>query len=224
VGVAVFLIGAGLMSLPAHLYLIYLWPLFALWMARAFLTFPTRRPTQVVLLALFGAYMLNLGLWYYKAQKDPPVQSLLPVLRRLIPADAPVLADTKLWFAFWDRDYTSSDYLFFRWHEAELYPETGSTGWPIEQCRRGWRYIVVSLSSPQIISLMPYPRLRRLLDPEVPLEELVSSEAFRGREAEIREACAVSLECCSIVQRIPRFADPILILRINEESNHRRNE
>src|SRR5262249_21626925 len=209
VWVAVFFISAGLIGFKYWGYLIYLWPLFALWMARAFLTFPTRRPAQVVLLALFGAYMLNLGLWYYKAQKDPPFQSLVPVLRRLIPADVPVLADGPFWFAFWDRDYTNEWYLWVREHEAELYPETGPTGWAIEQRKKGWRYIVVA------------DTLGRFLDPEVPLEELLSSEKFRGREAEIRELRAFSLERCSVERRISRFYDTLLILRVKDERSQR---
>ncbi len=209
VWVAVFFIGAGLIGFKYHVYLIYLWPLFALWMARAFLTFPKRRPAQVVLVALLAAYLLNLGLWYYKAQKDFPFQARVPQLRRLIPTNVPVLADHAFWFAFWDRDYTDTYYLWLRQLEAELYPETGPTGWAIEQRKRGWRYIVVT------------DILARFLDPEVPLKELLSSERFRGQEAEIREARAFSLERCSVVQRIPRFYDQILILRVNDEGGQR---
>ena len=203
VWIAVFLIGAGLMSLPWHWYLIYVWPLFTLWMARAFLTFPKRRPAQVVLLALLAAYLLNLGLWYYKAQKDFSFQALLSELRHLIPANEPVLADRPFWYAFWDRDYTNDFYLYLRRHEAELYPETGPRDWAIEQRKRGWRYIVVT------------DTLGRFLDPEVPLEELLSSEEFRGQEAEIRDARAFSLERCSVERRISRFYHPLLILRVN---------
>ena len=114
VWVAVFFTGAGLIGFKYQVYLIYLWPLFALWMARAFLTFPKRRPAQVVLVALLAAYLLNLGLWYYKAQKDFPFQARVPQLRRLIPTNVPVLADHAFWFAFWDRDYTDTYYLWLR--------------------------------------------------------------------------------------------------------------
>ncbi|MBI3666539.1 MAG: glycosyltransferase family 39 protein [Acidobacteria bacterium] len=208
VWIAFFLIGAAFMSNPFGWYLILIWPVFALWMARAFFAFPRRRVAQIVLLACFSAYLVNLALWYVKARQDVPLQARLPELRLLIPARAPVLASGGLWFAFWDRDYTGDYYFQFRDLETRVYPETGPTGWTEEQRKRGWRYIAA------------YGDLRRFLDPEVPLDEILASGPHRSRAAQIREARAFSLARCSVERRIPGYADSILVLRVHSDQTN----
>ena len=63
----------------------------------------------------------------------------------------------------------------------------------MEQRKRGWRYVVVT------------DILARFLDPEVPLKELLSSERFRGQEAEIREARAFSSSVTKSCSGFPVF-------------------
>ncbi|HYM09483.1 MAG TPA: glycosyltransferase family 39 protein [Bryobacterales bacterium] len=203
--VAFFLIAAAFMTNPFGWYLILVWPLFALWMGRAFLAFPQRRAARVALAALFAAYLLNLGLWQYKAWQDRPLAARLPELRRLIPADAPVLGNGALWFAFWDRDWTDEYYLRFREIETRLYPASGPTGWDEEQRKRGWRYIVA------------YGDLQRFLDPEVPLGPILSADVHREQAAGIRRARAFSVARCEVERRIPGSADTILILRVRPD-------
>jgi hypothetical protein len=195
-----FLIASMLMSNPFGWYLILVWPLFALWMARAFLAFPNRRAAGLALAALLLAYVANLGLWYYRARQDVPLGARLPELRRLVPPDGPVLANGALWFAFWDRDFTDAGYLSFREYETQLFPGSGPTGWDQEQHKLGWRYVVAS------------GELRAFLDPEVPLEPLIASHPYRAER--IRAARAFSLARCSIEQRLSGVADSILVLRV----------
>lgn len=200
-----FLIAAAFMSNPFGWYLILVWPLFALWMARAFLAFPRRRLAQVALLALFAVDLVNVGLWQYKAWQDTPLAARLPELRRLVPAGAPVLGNGALWFAFWDRDWTDEYYLRFREIEARRYPASGPAGWDAEQRKLAWRYIVA------------YGDLERFLDPEVPLDAILSEEVHREQADDIRRVRAFSLARCDVEQRIPGSAGTILILRIRSD-------
>ncbi len=208
VWLAFFLIAALFMSNPFGWYLILVWPLFALWVARGLVVFPMRRLTRIACVALFAAYLLNLALWHWKAQQDVPLQVRVPELRSFIPPDAPVLANGALWFAFWDREYTDEMYLKFRDLEARLFPDSGPNGWMREQKRHGWRYIVASGD------------LRRFLDPEVPLEDLLSSDVYRTRVALARDTRAFSLARCSVERRISGFAEVILILRVRDEESY----
>jgi len=203
VWIAFFCVAVAFMSNPFGWYLIVAWPLFALWMARAFLTLPARSLARLGLAALMAAYLLNLGLWHFKARSDEPLQPRLAQLRRLVPAGSPVLANGALWFAFWDRDFTDQSYLEFRRLESRLDPASGPTGWAEEQRNRGWQYIAA------------FGDLRRFLDPEIPLNEVLSADT-RGRADLIQQARAFSLARCSVEQRIPGVADSILILRIHD--------
>ncbi|HZS52739.1 MAG TPA: glycosyltransferase family 39 protein [Bryobacterales bacterium] len=185
-------------------YLILPWPLFAIWMARLFQAFPARRIARGALALLLAACALNLGLWHWKARQDVPFSSRLAELRRVIPGDDPVLGNDVFWFAFWDKDFTSSEYLYLRRLEAENGRGPDASGWIAAQQRRKWRYIVAS------------GELRLFLDPDFPLPLAVASRA--GREDEIRQARAFSLERCSVVRRFAGVADTILVLRVNENN------
>lgn len=200
---AMFLIATVFMSNPFGWYLILVWPLFALWMARALLSFPHRGLARLILLALIGAYVANLAAWHWKARQDVPLQARLSELRQLLPAGAPVLGNGALWFAFWDRDYTDAMYLQFRELEVASYPGSEPTGWVGEQQKHGWRYIVA------------YGDLRRFLDPEVPLDAVLASDVYRGRISTAREARNFVLTRCSIERRIPGFGDSILVVHVN---------
>ncbi|MEO6724636.1 MAG: glycosyltransferase family 39 protein [Blastocatellia bacterium] len=200
----IFLIGAALMNNPFGWYLIFVWPLFAVWMARALVAFPARRIAQSALALLLAAYLVNLGLWHFKASKEIPQSARLIELRRLIPANVPVLANGALWFAFWDRDYTDDYYLTLRALTAATRPPSEPTGWGAEQRRRGWRYIVA------------YGYLRRMLDAEVPLSEMLSDPIWGNRKEEVEQARSFALEHCSVIHRIPGWADTILVLRVND--------
>src|SRR5205823_4916116 len=57
----IFLTGAALMNNSFGWYLIFVWPLFAVWMARALAVFPARRVARAALALLLAAYLANLG-------------------------------------------------------------------------------------------------------------------------------------------------------------------
>jgi len=201
---AFFVLAAAFMSNPFGWYLILVWPLFALWMARFFLALPWPRLTRLAMLALFSAYAVNLGLWGWKAFPDTPLRSRSAELRTAIPADAPVVANGAFWFAFWDRDFTDESYVRFRRHQAQVNGGSDPASWATEQKKRGWRYIVAS------------GNLRRFLDPAEPLEPLISSDFHSDDAAHIRETRAFSLARCSVERRLEGLADSILILRVHE--------
>jgi hypothetical protein len=190
------------MSNPFGWYLILAWPIFALWMGRMF-TRIVWGGAAVVLLILLGAYVADLAIWGWKASQDAPLAARINELRRVIPANAPVLANGALWFAFWDRDYTDQYYLTFRQLEVAHNPGLGPTGWDAEQKNQGWRYIAA------------YGDLRRFLDPEIPLTSVLTSDAL-GRGEQIRQARAFSLAHCSVERRIPGYGDSILVMRIQD--------
>lgn len=212
VWVLLFLIAAALMSNSFGWYLIFAWPLFALWLARAMELIELRAPrwspfiARAALALLIVAYLGNMGLWYWKARQDVPMQDRLTELRNAVPAGAPVFASAGLWFAYWDRDFTHEPYLPFRVLESKLYPETGATGWEAEQRKFGWRYIVA------------YGNLQRELDPEFPIEQMLAVEPWRGRADEVREARAFSLKRCSVVTRLASPEDTITIFRVNDDN------
>jgi hypothetical protein len=199
-----FLIAAALMSNTFGWYLIFAWPLFALWLARAVALIKLRWLAQGGMGLLIVTYLLNLGLWHWKASKEVPLQARLTELRAAVTVDAPILASAGLWFAYWDRDFTHEPYLSFRALEAQLYPETGATSWEIEQRKLGWRYIVA------------YGNLQRALDPEFPLDEMLAVEPWRNRADEVRAARAFSLRHCAVVKRFGSSENTIAIFRINE--------
>ncbi len=206
-----FLIGAALMSNRFGYYLIFAWPFFALWLARAIGLAAERWGStgQRVALAMAGlllvAYAVNLGLWFWKAHREPSLTASIAKIRELVPEGASVFASAGLWFALWDRDFTHEPYIPFRRLEVQFYPETGPTGWEIEQQRVGWRYVVA------------YGNLRRFLDPDFPLEEILTIEPWSSRQGEVREARRYSLENLKVIGRIDSPGEPIVILerRVN---------
>jgi hypothetical protein len=113
------------------------------------------------------------------------------------------LASAGLWFALWDRDFTHEPYLPFRVLESRLYPETGPTGWEIEQRRCGWQYVVA------------YGNLRRFLDSRVPIEEILAVEPWRSRQAEVREARDYARRYLTVVRQLESPDDPITIFRVD---------
>ena len=204
VWLGLFLIAAALMSNSFGWYLIFAWPLFALWLARAASLVQPRWLAQSALALLVLAYVGNLALWQWKAQHEVSLQARLAELRQQVPADAPVFASAGLWFAFWDRDFTHEPYLPFRALEVKLLPATGPTGWEAEQQKLGWRYIVA------------YGNLQRALDPEFPLEQIIAVEPWRSRADEVRDARAFSLKRCSVVARWPNGDDTITLFQVND--------
>jgi len=202
-----FLIAAALMSNSFGWYLIFAWPLFALWLARAAALAEPRWLARGAVVLLIAAYLGNLGLWFWKARQDVPMQSRLTELRAMVPANEAILASAGLWFAYWDRDFTHEPYLPFRVLESNLYPETGATGWEVEQRKLGWRYIVA------------YGNMRRMLDPEFPIDEMLAVEPWRNRAEEVREARAFSLKRCSVIARLKSPEDTITVFRINDQNS-----
>jgi hypothetical protein len=204
VWVILFLIAAALMSNSFGWYLIFAWPLFALWMARAVDLIEWKWLARGAVTLIIAAYLLNLGLWHWKARQETPMRSWLADLRTTIPANEPVFASAGLWFAFWDRDFTHEPYLPFREIESKLYPETGATGWEIEQRKFGWRYIAA------------YGNLRRMLDPEFPIEQMLAVEPWRNRADEVMKARNFSLKHCSVVTRFRSQDETITVFRVND--------
>jgi hypothetical protein len=123
------------MTDPYGWYLIFVWPLFALWLARGFLlAYETtgRGWVVVALLLLFAGYLGNLVLWTRKAFRGPSYTVIFRELRSIIPKEASVIAGTEWWFALWYRDFTDALHLYLRRLEAETNPETGPVGWEYE--------------------------------------------------------------------------------------------
>jgi hypothetical protein len=201
VWVGFFLIATAFMSNTFGWYLILVWPLFALWMARAFLTVPWRHAAGLALGMLLAAYLVNLTLWYVKARGEVPFQARVEEVRRVVPAQVPVLGNGAFWFAFWDRDYT--DYQYLQLRDLQDHPPVG---WGEEQQKFGWRYVAA------------VGDLRRFLDPAVAREELLATPVYRGRQAQILKARAFSLDHCAIDRRFTGSADSILLLRVLDDS------
>ena len=199
-----FLIAASLMSNSFGWYLIFAWPMFMLWMARAFELVQWQLVKRGVLAMVVAAYLFNLGVWHWKARQEAPLQSRLSELRSAVPANEPIFASAGLWFAFWDRDFTHEPYLPFREIEAKLYPETGPADWETEQCKLGWRYIVA------------YGNLRRMLDPKFPVEQMLAVDPWRNRTDEVMAARNFSLKRCSVVTRFRSQDEIITVFRIND--------
>lgn len=216
---AVFLIAAAFMGNEFGWYLIFAWPLFALWLARMInlLSLSSARwlgnrvwfgqpagelPGRALLGLLIGSYLINLGLWHWKAGQDRPLAARTARIRELVPAGAPVLASASLWFALWDRDFTHEPYLPFRVLESRFYPESGPTGWAIEQRRLGWRYVVAN------------GNMRRFLDPQVPLADVLATEPWRSRAAEVREARDFSAQNLRVLERLASPDDPVTVFEV----------
>lgn len=199
-----FLIAAALMSNSFGWYLIFAWPFLALWMARTVDLMESKWLARSLAAVIIAAYLFNLGLWHWKASQEIPMKNWLTDLRAVIPAQEPVFASAGLWFAFWDRDFTHEPYLPFREIEARLYPETGSTGWEVEQRKHGWRYIAA------------YGNLRRMLDPEIPIEQMLAVEQWRNRADEVIKARNFSLNHCSVVTRFRSKEETITVFRVND--------
>jgi len=153
--VALFLSSAVFLSNPFGWYLIYVWPLFSIWMACAFVA--TRRAAVAWSCAamLLATHACDAALWTYKAVHDTRFDRQVAHLRDVVPADAAVIGSGCWWFAFWDRDFTDIAYVTFR--TLENRETVGDAGiWPTERSRLGWSYVVAS------------NRFLRQLDPSLP--------------------------------------------------------
>jgi len=153
--VALFLSSAAFLSNPFGWYLIYVWPLFSIWMACAFVA--TRRAAVAWSCAamLLATHACDAALWTYKAVHDTRFDRQVAHLRDVVPADAAVIGSGCWWFAFWDRDFTDIAYVTFR--TLENRETVGDAGiWPTERSRLGWSYVVAS------------NRFLRQLDPSLP--------------------------------------------------------
>jgi hypothetical protein len=202
-----FLVGTVAMSNTFGWYLIFAWPFFALWMARAAMMLVAedrfRRGAQLAILLVLCGYLGNHLLWGWKAWQADSFADRVAKIRLIVPPESPVLASAGLWFAFWDRDFTHEPYLPFRALEQRLYPETGPTGWAIEQQRLGWRYVVT------------YGNLRRFLDPSVPLEEILAVSPWRERAEEVRDARSWSERSLTEFGRLTSSDEPIVFFRVD---------
>ncbi len=202
-----FLIAAAVMGNEFGWYLIFAWPLFALWLARAVRMVPWRGVATGLVGLLIVAYLVNHALWWWKATVDRPLTARIEAIRAVIPPGAPVLASASLWFALWDRDFTHEPYLPFRVLESRFYPETGPTGWEVEQRKLGWRYVAAN------------GNMRRFLDPEIPLTDIIAVEPWRSRAPEVREARDFSMRRLRVVARIESPDDPVTIFEVLATGN-----
>jgi hypothetical protein len=201
----IFVVAICFMANPYGWYLIFVWPLFALWLARGFLLAyeTTKRGWAVVaLLLLFAGYLGDLALWTGKAFWGPSYVVISRELRSIIPEGASVVASGEWWFALCDRDFTDLQYIQFRALEAEAYPETGPAGWEYDWRRLRWQFVVA------------YGNLQAMLDSKVPINEAVR---FIGalREKEILEARSFAAKHCSVIRRIETAGSPVLVLAIH---------
>lgn len=206
----VFVMGICFMANPYGWYLIFVWPLFALWLARGFIkVYETakNRPRHqrwalIGLTLLFVGYLSNLALWTGKAFVGPSYSTIAQELRSVIPPKASVIAGGEWWFALWDRDFTDALHLYLRRLEAETYPETGPAGWEHEWRRQHWQFVVA------------YGDLQAMLDSDIPISEAVKLVGL-AREKEIHEARTFSARHCSVLRRIQTADSPVLVFAIH---------
>jgi 4-amino-4-deoxy-L-arabinose transferase-like glycosyltransferase len=192
----IFVVAVCFMANPYGWYLIFVWPLFALWLARGFMAvyetaincYGRQRWALISLSILFVGYLSNLGFWAGKAFLGPSYSAITQELRSVIPQKASVIAGGEWWFALWDRNFTDALYLYLRRLEAETNPE--------------WQFAVA------------YGDLQAMLDSEVPINEAVRSIGA-SREKEIREARSFAAKHCSVLRRIQTAASPVLVLTIH---------
>jgi 4-amino-4-deoxy-L-arabinose transferase-like glycosyltransferase len=200
----VFVVAVCFMSNPFGWYLIYVWPLFALWLARCFLiAYETtkRRWALVALSMLFAGYLGNLALWTGKAFLGPSYAVISRELRSIIPKEASIIAGGEWWFGLWDRDFTDAQHVQFRKLETEVYPEKGRAGWEYEWKRLKWQYAVA------------HGDTQSMLDKEVPLDVAIQSMGV-SRINEIYDARAFAEKYCYVIRQIKTASTPVLVLRI----------
>ena len=206
----IFVVAVCFMANPFGWYLIFVWPLFALWLARGFMAIyetainrsGRQRWALIGLSILFVGYLSNLVLWAGKAFLGPSYSAITQELRSVIPQKASVVAGGEWWFALWDRDFTDAQHVQFRVAEAEINPVTGPAGWEYEWRRLRWQFVVA------------YGDLQAMLDSEMPLNEAVRSIGA-SREKEILEARSFAAKHCSVFRRIQTAASPVLVLTIH---------
>lgn len=200
----VFSTGFLFMANPFHGYLIYVWPLFALWIAKVFLILHQGRFRLWALGALgvlIIGYALNLTLWMGKSYLGPPYREISEELRSIIPPKASILAGGEWWFTFYDRDFTDIQYLSFRGLELEDSPTAMPASWEIEWQRFHWQFVVAH-GDQQV-----------LLDPEVPVSTVVSFIRVT-REREIAGARSFTKNHGHILRRIPTASTPVLVMKM----------
>jgi 4-amino-4-deoxy-L-arabinose transferase-like glycosyltransferase len=194
-----------LMANPFGWYLIYVWPLFVLWIARVFLwAYHTRvrRWAVIFLCVLLIGSLGNLVLWTGKAFYGPSYAEISRELRSTIPPGAAVVAGGEWWFALSDRDFTDAQHVQFQALLAKERKEAPSSNWEHAWGRLRWQYAVA------------YGDSRDMLDREVPLNEAFASMGV-SRAEEIREARAFGMKHCHVVARISTASTPVLIMKIN---------
>ncbi|MBI3466794.1 MAG: glycosyltransferase family 39 protein [Planctomycetes bacterium] len=208
--VSIFVVATCLMSNPYGWYLIYVWPLFAVWMARGFRAAAAaerpwqRRGAGIVFATVVVGYLGNLALWTGQSLHGPSYSTIARELRSIVPAQAAVVAGGEWWFALWDRNFTDAQHLLFRRLEAEVNPAAAPTGWSHEWSRLHWQFVVAHADE------------QRMLDPEEPIEDVESSLPADV----VRDARAFSLAHGRVSRRIQTASTPVLVLGIEGEANH----
>ncbi len=192
------------MTNPFGCYLIYAWPLFALWMARGFFKVYQslgRRWAAGAFLILFTGYFLNLALWTGKAVQGPSYDEISRELLSTIPPQASVVASAEWWFTFWDRDFTDAQYMYFQNLALNILESKRSPGWEQGWKQLRWQFAVANRD------------IQSLLDPKVPLHEAIILMGV-SRTEEILEARSFSRRHCRVWQKISTDSTPILIFKI----------
>jgi len=201
---SVFWISVFFMANPSGWYLIYVWPIFALWVARGFFAaYQTRAKRWAVtaLCILFAGYLGNLALWTGKAFSGPSYTVISQELRSMIHQEASVVAGGEWWFALYGRDFTDAQHNQFQALLAKEKGEAMPSSWEYAWRRWRWNYAVA------------YGDIQAMLDTEVPLEQALSSIGI-WREREIREVRAFAINHCRVLKRIRTAYTPVLILEI----------
>ena len=208
VWLAMFVIATLLMANPFGWYLIYVWPLFALWMARTFVAaYGTlwRRFALVTMMILMAGYMFNLALWAGKAFSGPSYSEISDELRAIVQKRDSVVAGGEWWFVFYDRDFTDATHIQLSALVAGQSPAPDSYGWGRAWSDLGWN-VVVAHGDEQL-----------MLDTQVPMEKAMAlmSVSRRDRRDEILEARAFATEKGRSLHRIQTATTPILVLRLD---------
>jgi hypothetical protein len=206
----IFWISVIFMSNSFGWYLIYVWPIFALWLTRTIMAcckIHRRSWMHWALGILIFCYIANLALWTGKALSGPPYAAIAQELRLAIPLSSSVVAGGEWWFALHDRDYTDAQHAQFRTFLARVKNELKPSGWEKSWDQLKWQFVVA------------HGDIQAMLDCEIPLKETMVSVRGR-REEEIREAREFSLNYCVVQKRIETASTPVLVLKIKEEKSH----
>ena len=187
------------------MYLIYAWPIFALWIARTFMTVfqaRHRRLAMGLFAMLLAGYVVNHVVVTWKSFSGPSYSRLSRELRSIVPNHARVVAGGEWWFALHDRDFTDAQHVQFLTIAAKAEGSgSGSHGWEVAWRRQHWEYAIAQGD------------YQAMFDAALPIEEAYKT-MYPSRKDEIREARSFALLHALLISRIETAIGPLSVFRI----------